>query len=80
MRQRAKEALECPSAVGVTIPRLVDDADGTVDYLYRAFPFRLVIIDVDGRIAYFSHDSQQDHDSENLDATIARTLTTFSGK
>jgi hypothetical protein len=78
MRERAKAALSCPSALGVTIPRLVDDANGTVDYLYRAYPFRLVIIDIDGRIAYYSHDSVLDHDSETLDVTITQTLNSLA--
>jgi len=58
----------------VTIPRLLDDTQGTADFLYRSDPFRLCIVDLDGKIAYLSPDGEKEYSSDSLDKTIAGQL------
>ena len=60
--------------MGVTIPRLLDDTQGTADFLYRSDPFRLCIVDLDGKIAYLSPDGEKEYSSDTLDKTIAGQL------
>lgn len=74
MVERGSAAAACPSAAGVTIPRLLDDAAGTADYLFRADPFRVCIVDLDGRIAYHSPDGQRDFQTDKLDEVLAGRL------
>ena len=73
LHARAQEAHNCPSSKGLTIPRLLDDAQGSGDYLYRADPFRLCIVDIDGNISYCSRD-EQDGERTDLDKVIQNTL------
>lgn len=70
---RAQQAKTCRSSQGLTIPRLLDDVNGTADYLFRAFPFRLCIIDINGHIAYYSQD-EGDYQRNDLDKVIAKVL------
>ncbi len=73
LQDRAVEAHNCPFAKELTFPRLLDDEQGTADYLYRAFPFRVCIVDINGRIAYFSPD-ERDGERKDLDQVIKQTL------
>jgi len=50
--QRGSAASACRDALGITIPVLVDDMDDTVNRAYTAWPERLFVVDVDGRVAY----------------------------
>ncbi|MHB0938955.1 MAG: hypothetical protein ACYDCO_23775 [Armatimonadota bacterium] len=58
----------------MTIPRLLDDMQGTGDYLYRVYPFRMTIVDIDGKVAYHSANGQADHDNSLLTVVIGKTL------
>lgn len=73
LHARAMRAHNCPLSKGLTMPRLLDNAQGVGDYLYRADPARLCVVDINGRIAY---DSPDTHDGErkDLDQVMARTL------
>ena len=77
MQARALAAHRCPIAKPLTLPRLLDDAQGSADYRYRAAPFRLCIMDIDGRVAYYSPDNTGDHESTTLHVTVQQTLDTL---
>jgi len=74
LQARAMEAKTCPSSQGLTIPRLLDDTAGSVDYLYRVYPFRLAIVDIDGNLAYHSPNAEVDYADPNLAAVIVNML------
>lgn len=50
---------------------------GSGDYLYRVYPFRLAIVDIDGKVAYHSTNGRADHDNPQLTLVIAKTLDTL---
>lgn len=72
--KRATAISQCPEFQQITVPFLLDDQAGTADYLYRVWPFRLCIIDIDGKIAYHSPDGIHDHDDTALDKLVTRKL------
>lgn len=74
LRTRARQARDCPSTQGLTVPRLIDDLQGTGDALYRAFPFRVCVVDIDGNISYHSPDGDTDHANPALHKVIAQQL------
>ena len=74
LQGRANAANNCPISACLTVPRLLDDAHGTADFLFRAAPFRMCILDTDGRVAYYSADNAVDHESLTLHDTVRQTL------
>lgn len=50
--KRQEVAASCSTALKLTMPCVVDAMDNSVDEAYAAWPERLFIVDVDGRIAY----------------------------
>ena len=52
--EREHVAEACVLHLDLSIPTLVDDMENSVDDAYAAWPERLFVVDVDGRIAYAS--------------------------
>lgn len=52
IEERAEVAKQCVDTLKMTMPTLLDRADNRVNAAYGAWPDRLYIVGVDGRIAY----------------------------
>jgi Iodothyronine deiodinase len=52
VEDRAEVAKQCVDTLRMTLPTLIDRADNQVNTAYGAWPDRLYIIGVDGKIAY----------------------------
>lgn len=52
VKERAVVAMQCVATLNLTMPTLLDREDNQVNYAYAAWPDRLVVIGVDGKIAY----------------------------
>jgi len=52
--RRKEIATSCSTALKLTMPCLVDGMENPVDTAYAAWPERLFVVDVDGRIAVAS--------------------------
>jgi hypothetical protein len=50
--ERAEAAKQCTAVLKLSLPTLIDGADNRVNRAYAAWPDRLYVIGVDGRIAY----------------------------
>lgn len=50
--RRCEVAATCSAELALTIPRVVDDMEDTVDTLYAGWPERIYVVDRGGRIAY----------------------------
>jgi len=50
--ERLALAQQCEEEMGLAFPTLVDGLDDTVNKAYAAWPERLYLVDVDGKIAY----------------------------
>jgi type I thyroxine 5'-deiodinase len=54
LAERMSAAGSCVKNLGIEIPALIDGPDDGVERAYTAWPDRLYVIDLDGRIAYKS--------------------------
>lgn len=52
VEERAAVAQQCVATLKMTMPTLLDKEDNRVNYAYAAWPDRLYIIGIDGKIAY----------------------------
>src|SRR5581483_4539705 len=52
LEERTKVAVQCCTALKMTIPLLVDTLDDRVGHAYSGMPDRLYVIDRAGRVAY----------------------------
>jgi hypothetical protein len=52
LEERREVAAKCETALRYGIPTLVDEMDEAVMTAYAAYPDRLYLVDVDGRVAY----------------------------
>jgi hypothetical protein len=52
VEKRKENAEQCVSVLKMTLPTLLDRADNRVNYDYAAWPDRLFVVGVDGKIAY----------------------------
>ena len=52
LRQRQAVTQLCLDTLKLTVPTVVDGADNRVNAAYAAWPERLVIVDLQGKIAY----------------------------
>jgi len=50
--ERAEVAQQCVATLNMTMPTLLDKEDNQVNHAYAAWPDRLYVIGVDGKIAY----------------------------
>lgn len=50
--ERTEVAQQCVATLKLTMPTLIDREDNVVNYTYAAWPDRLYIVGVDGKIAY----------------------------
>lgn len=53
LEKRALLASKCVSELNLTMPALIDDMEGTVERVYRGWPDRMCIVDLDGKVAYY---------------------------
>jgi hypothetical protein len=51
LAERRAVALEATTALGLSIPAVIDGDDGTVGLMYSAWPARIVVVDADGKVA-----------------------------
>jgi type I thyroxine 5'-deiodinase len=52
LAERSKAAHQCVATLKLTMPAVVDKEDNEVNKLYAAWPDRLMIVGIDGKLAY----------------------------
>lgn len=52
VEERSERAQQCTAALKLTMPTLVDREDNKVNHAYAAWPDRMCVVGVDGKIAY----------------------------
>lgn len=53
LEERSLRAHQCTVMLKLTMPAVVDKPDNRVNYAYAAWPERLVVVGVDGKIAHY---------------------------
>ncbi len=54
--ERSQTALTCSASLNLSIPTVVDKEDNAVNEAYAGWPDRMVIVGVDGNIAYYGRE------------------------
>lgn len=54
INERAILATKCVSELKLSMPVLLDSMDGVAEKAYRGRPDRICIVDLDGKVAYYS--------------------------
>src|SRR5262249_32980704 len=71
--ERTSHCERCLSALDLAeIPALIDDMDDAANLAYEAWPDRLLLIDLDGRVAYRSAPGPFGFDPESFAAAIRK--------
>ena len=74
IEERAELAAVCVRELGIEFPAIVDDFDNSVEEAYTAWPDRLYVVDVAGRIAYKSEAGPYGFSPTGVEATLERLL------
>jgi len=77
--ERAEVADACVLRLDLSLPTLLDDLASTIDQAYRAWPDRLYLVGVDGRVAYQGGPGPFNFDVEELEDEIVTYLAGLDG-
>jgi len=74
IEERTDLAAVCVRDLGIDFPAVVDDFDNSVEEAYTAWPDRLYVVDVEGRVAFKSEAGPFGFTPVGVEATLARLL------
>jgi hypothetical protein len=77
---RVIAATECVADLKLSMPVLIDDMEATTETAYQGWPARLVIVDVEGRIAWRTRAGRDGADPGGAGAQLDRLLAAPAGK
>jgi hypothetical protein len=72
--QRVQTAEICVSALKLSMPTVIDGADNTVNRAYSGWPDRLIVVGVDGKIAYYGGPGPRGFRPEEVEAWLKENL------
>ncbi len=72
--RRGEIASRCCTTLNLTMPCVIDGMDNAVDEAYAAWPERLFVVSVDGRIAYAGGQGPYGFDPKALERWLRRNL------
>lgn len=72
---RAILATKCISELKLSLPVLIDTMDGVAEKAYRGWPDRICVVDIDGKIAYYSERGPKGFKPKEAEAVIKKLLT-----
>jgi type I thyroxine 5'-deiodinase len=68
----------CSTKLALRIPAIIDGVDNSTERAYTAWPDRLYLIDIDGRIAYKSHPGPFGFKPDKMEAALRKILPALS--
>ena len=74
IEERAELAAVCLRDLGIEFPAVVDDFDDRVEEVYTAWPDRLYVVDVEGRLVYKSEAGPYGFKSAGVEAALEHLL------
>jgi hypothetical protein len=77
--ERAQVAEACVLRLEIDVPTLLDDMNSTIDIAYCAWPDRLYVVGVDGRVAYQGGPGPFNFDADTFEGAIRAYLAVGDG-
>lgn len=74
LEQKQENATQCVRKLDIRFPTLIDELDNRVEQAYSAWPDRLYLIDLEGRVAFKGDPGPAGFRPEQLEAAIRRLL------
>jgi thiol-disulfide isomerase/thioredoxin len=72
LEERREVAQQCTAYLKLSMPTLIDKPDNKVNAAYAAWPNRLAIVDVDGKLAYYSRRGPAGFKPQEIEAWLER--------
>jgi hypothetical protein len=72
--ERVGIAESCVRRLGIRFPALIDGIDNAIERRYTGWPDRLILIDIDGRLAFKTGPGPFGFKPSQLDAALVRLL------
>ncbi len=72
--ERLEIAESCVRRLGIRFPALIDGMDNSVERRYTGWPDRLMLIDIDGRLAFKTEPGPFGFEPSQLEAALLRLL------
>jgi len=72
--ERVILATECVTQYKFTIPMVIDGMDGKVNSDYRAFPVRITIVDIDGKVVFYAGKGPRDFRLPPVERTLKKLI------
>ena len=74
IEQRSILATRCVSELKLSLPVLMDTMDGVAEKAYKGRPVRLCILDIHGKVAYYSERGPKGFEPKEAEAVIKKLL------
>jgi hypothetical protein len=76
INERAILAAQCVSELKLSLPVLLDSMEGVAEKAYRGRPDRICIVDLDGKVAYYSARGPRGFKPEEAEEALKKLLAT----
>ena len=74
IKERAILATKCVSELKLSMPVVLDSMDGVAEEAYKGSPDRICIVDLDGKVAYYSKRGPRGFKPAEADAELKKLL------
>lgn len=74
IEQRVILATKCVSELNLSLPVLIDTMDGVAEKAYKGWPDRICVVDIDGKVAYYSERGPAGFKPKDAEAAIKKLL------
>jgi hypothetical protein len=73
--ERVILATKCVSELKLSLPVIIDSMDGVAERAYSGRPDRICVVDIDGKVAYYSERGPKGFKPKEAEAVITKLLT-----
>lgn len=74
IEQRSILATRCVSELKLSLPVLMDTMDGVAEKAYKGRPDRMCVVDIDGKVGYYSRRGPKGFKPKEAEAVIKKLL------
>ena len=74
LAERASVANECLKSLTLTMPCLLDNMENTTEKAYGAWPDRLCVVDIAGKVAYYGQPGPKGFNPKEAETALVEVL------